>query len=250
ENICQIKDYTRYVMGAAHVTSGLGGNYALMMNVLENNSNLLDAMKEYIPATVKHWVSVGDIEDMDYAKDLTISDMNYVDEVARNMERCISSLIEYRDNLKPGSAKERDYYDFNGTDQVGKGGKYPYYSSAKGKLYYFYHAANSVDMLSAFSRIANGVLDGQMSADVTKLSLSVDKMIPISHCAVTPYFLNRVSLGINWINKKAFEAPHPKYPIPTLEGLYSKLRFEQMVGWSRFLKTNEMRLNSTRGLVD
>ncbi|MEG0889932.1 MAG: clostripain-related cysteine peptidase, partial [Bacteroides sp.] len=240
ENICQIKDYTRYVMGAAHLTAGVGGNYALLMNLLENNSNLMDAMKEYIPAMVKHWVSGEDVDDQKLAKDLAISDMKYVDEVAQNMKQCVSSLIKYRDGLEPGSAKELQYYQFNGTAQVGQKGPYPYYSSTYGKLYYFYYNANSVDMLSAFSRIATAVLDGQMTADVAKLKLSVDKMIPISHCAGTPNFLNRVSLGINWIDKKVFEAVHPELPIPTLEGLYSKLRFEQMVGWSRFLKTNNM----------
>lgn len=46
------KDYTNYVMGAAHVTPGVGGHYTLLMDALENHADIPSAMKEYIPATI------------------------------------------------------------------------------------------------------------------------------------------------------------------------------------------------------
>lgn len=244
ENLYQIKDHTDYVLGAAHLTPGIGGNYANLMHALENNNSILAAMQEYVPATVKHW---GNMQETNLGVDLTLSDMRYIDEVGQNVKKYIDALISYRDGLKTGSDAAVLYSQLNGTPQMrarGEGkGKFYHYYSPKGVLYYFDSDFYSVDLYSAFTRIGSSLLDGNLSAYATRLKFSIDKMIPVSACLGTPDYLDKVSIGINWMDKAAFEEVDEAYPITTLESLYDKLTFNKVTGWSRFLKTNIMYTN-------
>ena len=46
ENLYQVKDYARYVLGSSHSTPDLGGNYALLMKALEHHAEIEDAMRD------------------------------------------------------------------------------------------------------------------------------------------------------------------------------------------------------------
>lgn len=246
ENLYQVKDYTDYVLGAGHLTSGLGGNYAQLMHALDTHSDLLEAMKEYIPATVTNW---NNTEGVYSGKDLTLCDMNYADEVVQHIKEYADALVELRGGLEPGSQGELEFHYLNGTSKTDyyTGGKAHYYSEG-GVLYYYYdecdgiNYVSSVDSYSAFARLGNNMLDGYLSGLATKLRLSLDKMLPVSSCAGVPDYIDRISVGLLWMDKDNFTFDYsPYYPdfsVGSLDKLYPMLKFDQVTGWSRFLKEN------------
>ncbi len=249
ENLYQVKDNVSYVLGAAHLTSGLGGNYTQLMHALDNHPDVLEAMKEYIPATVTNW---NNAEGAYNGKDLTLCDMNYMDEVVQTIKEYIDAFVELHDDLEPGSQDDLGFDYLTGTSQRNyQGEKYTYYSDG-GLLYYFYDNcdgysySSSVDLYSAFNRLGNNMLDGHLSGLATKLRISMDKMLPVGSCAGVPNYIDRVSVGLLWMDQRHFTRDYSAYElgfiVPVFSQLYSMLKFDQVTGWSRFLKDN-MRKN-------
>ena len=164
ENIYQVKDYTDYVLGSGHLTPELGGNYAQLMHALDTHSDLLEAMKEYVPATVTLWNNTMGIYD---SKDLTLCDVNYADEAVQYIKEYVDALTKLRGELEPGSQNELKFHYLNGTDMIDShSGRKAHYYSEGGILYYYYDAcdgmnyASSVDLYSAFTRLGNKMLNG------------------------------------------------------------------------------------------
>lgn len=246
ENIYQVKDYTDYVLGSGHLTPELGGNYAQLMHALDTHSDLLEAMKEYVPATVTLWNNTMGIYD---SKDLTLCDVNYADEAVQYIKEYVDALTKLRGELELGSQNELKFHYLNGTDMIDShSGRKAHYYSEGGILYYYYDAcdgmnyASSVDLYSAFTRLGNKMLNGYLSGLATRLRISMDKMLPVSSCAGVPDYIDRISIGLLWMDKADFTFDYssnlPDIVVPSLDKLYPMLKFDKVTGWSRFLKEN------------
>lgn len=214
ENLYQIKDYTNYVLGAAHLTPGIGGNYAALIHALENHSDIPSAMKEYIPAMMIHWGELG-------ICDLALTDMSKIDAVVEKFKPISERLYKSRQELEPSSqiALMYDYCQ-----------KY---------IYYFYEEASSTDLINAPRLLANNMLDGILSAKVTALILAVNEMI-VEHGSINlPQGLQDISIGISWLTRTQYE-----YEYEGINGystIYPLLRFNQVTSWSNYFKTNDMK---------
>lgn len=127
-------------------------------------------------------------------------------------------------------------------------GRKAHYYSEGGILYYYYDAcdgmnyASSVDLYSAFTRLGNKMLNGYLSGLATRLRISMDKMLPVSSCAGVPDYIDRISIGLLWMDKADFTFDYssnlPDIVVPSLDKLYPMLKFDKVTGWSRFLKEN------------
>lgn len=220
ENIYQIKDYTNYVMGASHLTPGIGGNYALLMEALENHKDIPSAMQKYIPATISHWKDVlGSTE----ARDLALVDMSKIDEAVTSFKVVSDAFINMKQRFSANSqeALEFDYY-------------MPY------ALYRFDtesdNKGNSVDMAYFFKFMSNHLLDGNLSAKVTKCCIFMDNMIPVRGSIGLPEGMSNFSLGFCLMTQGQYNTEYTY--VKGYSTIYPLLRFAKVTGWHNFLKIN------------
>ncbi|WP_195474724.1 clostripain-related cysteine peptidase [Bacteroides finegoldii] len=228
ENIYQIKDYTNYVMGAAHVTPGVGGHYTLLMDALENHADIPSAMKEYIPATILHWRDVVG----DTPADLALIDMSKIDATVTRFKDVSDGFISMKRELKEDVGSQRelsfDYfmyytrYRFNRDDSEG-----------------------STDMVSFVKALGNNMLDGGLSAKIAKFSKAMDDMILVRGDIGLQEYMSNYSLGLCVVTKDEYEREYEstgggKAP-KGLSVTYPLLHFAQATGWHNFLKINDWR---------
>lgn len=235
ENLYQIKDYTNYVMGASHLTPGIGGNYALLMRALENHTEILSAAQEYIPATISHWRDVvGSTE----AKDLALVDMSKIDAAVTNFKVVSDAFIDMKQHFVSGSqeALEFDFY-------------MPH------ALYWFdpdsESERNSVDMAYFLKFMSNHLLDGNLSAKVTKFCVLMDDMIPVRGSIGLPDDMSNFSLGFCLMVQGRYNTEYNE--LKGYSTIYPLLRFAKVTGWHNFLKINDwkrVRYNSQTDLFE
>ena len=108
ENICQIADYTDYILSASHITPGYGGHYGRLMDKSEQHSEVLPAMQEYVPLTVELWKSL----DTNNSYDLSLTDTRMLQPVLDEMRLFTDALIEERNSCQNDaeSLELSDYY--------------------------------------------------------------------------------------------------------------------------------------------
>lgn len=235
ENIYQIGEYTHYVMGAAHTTPGVGGNYAQLMESLDHHADLPTAMKEYVPATVGLWENLS--SDDSNAADLEMYDMSHLNEVMTAVKDYMDDFIAYKKTLTRGSKAELDLQYMNGSAKTDN-----YYKSDGGILYYFGSSDGYVDLQSAFTRFGSGLLNGALATDANKVKLAFDKFIVAGASIRIPAYMSRVSVSLNWMPAHLFTAKKAGKQISGFDELYATLKFDQFTGWSNFLKENEWRV--------
>lgn len=216
ENLYQVKDYADYALGSAHLTPNFGGNYASLMHALQNHKDILPAMQEYIPATIEH------LKDLSLESfDLTLIDLGKLEVVAERFKAVSDGLLALRQRLEAGSqdALAYDYY----------------------QKYYLYKFAgmNSVDLLSSVRRMANKMLDGELSAYVSELAVSVKEMIAVQDCLLIPADMSGFSVGLCWMKSQDYKAEYKDFY--GFSHIYPLLRFDQVTGWSNYLKANDMK---------
>ena len=196
----QLKDCAHYMMAATAPTADVGGNYAELLEDLQNNDSLTDAIKEYVPNCVRSWKN---INDGNIQEDLECYDLSYMDELAGYMKGAMS---EYSSLMKKAAEKQQSYDKvYQGTvlyDYYGK------YSGLTDQLFIFDAQKYSVDVCSAFNRIAGNCLNGVMSYNATMMQRTLDKMRVAQAANNLPAWMDGVSMGIMWptnsfINKKA-----------------------------------------------
>lgn len=239
ENLYQIKDYTHYVLGAAHLTPSIGGNYAQLLTSLDNHADVKSAMQEFVPAMGAIWKeSLG----TSTAMDLTLSDMDHIDEVVNIMKTYTEKLCNYQSTLTVGSQEELNYYCYNSTSVAGE--EKEQFHSNDGLLYFFDNTKRgcspSIDLYSFATRMANNLILGDLSVLAMKLKSALGKMITVSSSCGLPDFMNNVSVGIYWnsANSYQYEYEDPKYTVNSMKKLYPMLAFDKVVHWSKFLEGN------------
>lgn len=221
ENIYQIKDYTNYVMGSAHLTPGIGGNYASLMHALDNHKDIPSAMQEYVPATISHWRDIYGTE----GKDLALVDMSKIDATVADFKEVSDAFIKMKQQFVPNS-QDALMFDYI----------IPY------SAYWFdpeesNTAKNSVDMVYFVKFLSNNMLNGNLSAKVTKFCRSMDDMILTRGGIGLPDNMSSFSLGFCMMTKKRYEKTYSD--IKGYSTIYPLLRFAKATGWNNFLKIND-----------
>ncbi len=227
ENIYQIKDHTDYVMGAGHLTPGLGGNYPELINALSNNDTLEDALREYVPVVLQMWR----LTEGNDATDLSVIN-------TAKLEPLVQGIREYSQQLydimsKPDSQEAlRISYVSGCTDE-----KRPFYAQTS-NLYFFYSQSTSVDLISTLTIMAHSYpgFNGTLSASATKVRKALDEATLIKASNNLPSQLEEVGIGIHWMWTEDYEA--------TVKNVYPHLAFDKVAGWSRFMANNPWRIVS------
>lgn len=222
ENLYQVKDYTRYVLAATHLTPDMGGNYASLMQALENHPGIEEAAREYIPATMTYWKNSWKLNNLD----LTLTDMEKIDAV---VESYIPFAAAMRDWKHVTSDREDalvfDYYQ-------------------KMAMYLYDEYFTTMDMLHHARYMADRALvDGTLSAEVTRLARAMKEMIVVQECFDYDGKLpeDGVSVGINLLRKDQYEREYEGNTIKPYSVIYPLTRFDQVTRWSEFLKINDMK---------
>ena len=227
ENIYQIKDHTDYVMGAGHLTPGIGGNYPELINALSNNDTLEDALREYVPVVLQMWR----LTEGNDATDLSVIN-------TAKLEPLVQGIREYSQQLydimsKPDSQEAlRISYVSGCTDE-----KRPFYAQTS-NLYFFYSQRTSVDLISTLTIMAHSYpgFNGTLSASATKVRKALDEATLIKASNNLPSQLEEVGIGIHWMWTEDYEA--------TVKNVYPHLAFDKVAGWSRFMANNPWRIVS------
>ncbi|MGL5980435.1 MAG: clostripain-related cysteine peptidase [Phocaeicola sp.] len=235
ENNYQIKDQTHYILGAEHLTPGAGGEYDKLMTALEKHSEVLDAMKEYIPATIEYWKNVVE-EDSPLGCDLTLCDMAHMEEAVGAVTNCMDDFIQLYNDKKG----DKDYLSLLGSSEENAFS----WRSKEGVLYFPCNVkeegesvyAHSIDIFSSFRDVAEAMSNDSLKSSTAALGKSLEKLIPITECISKR--IEKVSLGITWVDKDEFASKSGKGG-NSLEDVYSLLKFQEKTDWARFLSVYE-----------
>lgn len=228
ENICQIADYTDYILGASHLTPSFGGHYGRLMDKLEQHSEVLPAMQEYVPQTVELWKSL----DATSSCDLALTDTRMLPPVLDEMRLFTDALIEERNSRQNDAEaiKEFDYCQYKST--------------------YFFaqeYGGNSIDLDYYANHVSNYSANGKLSTQAYLLSNALQKMLPVRASYHNEGTIPEFSVGIIWLPADTYNTDG--YTITDEDGqiheyagygtLYPMLKFHRQTGWGRFLSKNE-----------
>lgn len=228
ENIYQIKDHTDYVMGAAHLTPGLGGSYPDLIASLENQPDLESALKDYVPKATYEWEV---LEGMD-ERDLVVTRMDKIEPVVQAMKNFSDCLctIDKIGETDPDNEMYCSLHFYGGSKDLDNGA-----DANEGVLYYFYEDEYSIDLSSMVSRLSGSLLNGTLSSAAGAVRNALNNAIVVESSSSTK--LAKFSVGITWMTKDRFQAPSKigDFQIKTLSELYKLTAFDKATGWSKFL---------------
>ena len=227
ENIYQIKDHTNYVMGASHLTPGIGGDYPELINALANNETLEDALREYVPLVLQSWK----LTEGDDATDLSVIN-------TARLEPLVQGIGEYAQQLsnimsKPDSQEALRISYNSGCASENN----PFYANVS-ELYFFDSESLSIDIVTSFLIMAHAYpgFNGTLSAIAAKVRKALDDATLVKGSNNLPSKLEEVGIGISWMWAEDYEA--------TVKNVYPHLAFDKAAGWSRFIANNPWRIVS------
>lgn len=207
ENLGELTDVTQYVLGAAHLTPGIGGEYGTLLSTLSEGNDIVDAMKRYCPATVNMW---NYLKDRNY--DLTMTDLSKLGSV-------FSVFKEFTDELV-------NSYEIEGED----------YNAVKmDECYFLKDGYPFVEINSYIKALANISGNPKLMTLAAKFYLVAKDAIVCQ--ALTEDAPRDMSWSTTLVNKTMWAEYYQPYDS------YNSLVFEQQTGWSRWLKLNEMEIN-------
>lgn len=223
ENLYQVKDYARYVLGSSHSTPDLGGNYALLMKVLEHHAEIEDAMREYIPKVMDTWKSPFQLGNLD----LQLMDMSKIEAVAKCFKPFVEGMIELREVYSEGEEEDALWFDYNQREA----------------MYLFDGEFYSIDMARFAKYMANRTFYGELSAKVVELNEALEEMIVARERFDLPASEQKlegeVSVGICFLKKEWYLGQ-----FDSMKGysvIYPLLHFDEVTHWSDYLKINDMK---------
>ncbi len=227
ETYCQLKDCSKYIMAAAHLTPGVGGNYAKLFTELEEKDSLTDAIKAYVPAAVTDWKNSGA-----GSADLSCYDMQYMDEFTQNVKSAATEALRLKKELteiSPADEKNEEKL----VTRNNWYGKTEFGVDCGGIIYTFADGFTSVDLYSLLTRMASTFTDGTLSNTVTQLRTTLDKMTVANAACGLPQWMDRVSMGVNWPNLTFIDKAE-KYEQPLRSSAFCKA-----TGWDKLLFDTE-----------
>ncbi|MFI3314052.1 MAG: clostripain-related cysteine peptidase [Rikenellaceae bacterium] len=254
ENVYQLRDQTNYVLGSAHVTPAFGGNYIELLDALNNNEDIVDAIEVYIPKALNLWKTLsGESEGLD----LTLIDVTCLEELVDYIAIYIDMLIELRGSYLNGSEQdELEFYYYNGDSsdyareyfESQDEDSYHYYYSEGGILNTFPYSRYSVDLAYAFEQFSYLNEYNVVSTSIMVTYL-MNKAIKAQSYVIEPSAtMCNVSLGICWSSNEDYYTEKPNGA--RLADVYPLLDFEKATQWSRFIEGNYMRPVGIREELD
>lgn len=201
ENLCGLTDVADYVMGAAHVTPGLGGDYASLIGNLRMASNLETAMKQYCREVMAHWNIYGD------ALDISLTDLSKLAPVTTALRKISEELVD-------SYADYADAYDQAACSCYRLDSEYPFF-----------------DVMDYVQTLAVSSENPQLINLSSELQRAADAAIV---CKETSKKLSQqeISWGITLIHDAAWRSEYA-------DGSYAALAFDKASGWSSWLQANK-----------
>ena len=204
-----------------------------LMDKLEQHSEVLPAMQEYVPLTVELWKSL----DTNNSYDLSLTDTRMLQPVLDEMRLFTDALIEERNSCQ-NDAESLELFDY-----------YQLYS-----IYQFdqYPGSYSIDLDYYANHIANYCMNGTLSTQAYLLSNALQKMQPVRASHHNEGIIPEFTVGITWMpaeyyNRNDFvieDANGQQYEYADYAVLYPMLKFHRQTGWGNFLSINEFQPKS------
>lgn len=192
ETYYQLRDCTKYMMASPSMTPYMGGNYSELLEDLQTNDSLEGAIKEYVPNCVKTWRNLCGDSTQD---DLECYDLSYMDEFVGYLK---GAMGEYEKLMKKAEDIQKRNYEKQYDGMVYE----PTYGMISGLadqlLIYDGDLGYSVDVCSAFTRIASLSLNGTMSHYATMMKKILDKMTVAQASSNLPAWMDVASMGMMW----------------------------------------------------
>lgn len=200
ENLCGLTEIADYAMGAAHVTPGIGGDYASLIGNLRTAANLEAAMKQYCREVMAHWNVYDD------ALDISLTDLSKLAPVTAALRKITDELVaNYSDN---GEA-----YDHAACTCYRLDPDYPFF-----------------DLMDYVQTLAVNSESAQLINLASELHRATDAAIVCKE-ASKKLSQQEISWGITLINNDAWKSGYA-------DGSYEALAFDKAAGWSEWLQTN------------
>lgn len=213
ENLCEIKDYTNYVLGAANLTPSEGGNYAMLLKSLSENPDTEQALKKYIDYAVSLWTSGNDSP-----QDLTLINMTKFAPIVECMKPIPDVLLSLRNSDDEQIRLAFDYLS----------SRIPRYDEDRDNNY----KGLSVDLLFMLQYLSKNLQSGTLAAYASFLEEAWDNAMVYQKTNMKPEYMSKFSLGVTWVPKFYWEGVG-------YESVYTYTAFDKVVRWSDFMKTND-----------
>lgn len=136
EVITGIKECADYVMGASHITPGIGGDYNSLIHHLGTKTNFEDSMKEYCRETVAHWSMSND------PLDLKVIKLDKLDNFLKEVKVFADLLNEVTDDINLYLDKKAAG-TLDPDDTVRQVSVYNMFNKAINSCYHYHHTTPS-----------------------------------------------------------------------------------------------------------
>lgn len=210
ETYYQLKDCTHYIMGSLNIVPGYAGDYTRLMNDLQEQATLEDAIKDYVPGCVQRWYDNG-VRD---SADLGCFDLTYMAELKELAKVATSYLQE----LLPD---ENVHLVENIT----------------GDGFYIEHNKQSTaDLSSSFSYLAYILDDDVLAGYADNIKNTVEKM-KVAGKDLHTQWKNGISMGITWPTDYFWDwySQNSKNYYEGYRIAIDNSSFMQETGWGKFL---------------
>lgn len=218
----QLKDCAKYIMTSSHYS--FGGNYSQLLYDLQEKDSLVDALKDYVPATMRYVQNVNcDVSDLE------CYDMQYIEEFVQHVKTAADELIRLKREITeiPEGLPEYDERVMAKDDWFVKT---QYDESYGGFIYQFDTNSYSIDLYSLLTRLANYYSNGKLLNAAMLLRKVLDRMTVANASVGLPNWLDRVSMGVTWPTPKFIDWPYEDY-----KEIIRHSAFCKTTGWDKIL---------------
>lgn len=209
ENLCGLTDVADYVLSAAHITPGLGGDYASLIGNLRMGADLEAAIKKYCHEVMAHWNVYG------ATLDISLTNLSKLAPVT-------TALRKITDELVATYADYTNKYDKATCSCYRLDPDYPFF-----------------DMMDYVQALAVHSENARLINLSSELQRAADAAIVCSETSST-LFPQKISWGITLID-------HTTWKNDYSDGSYEALAFDKAVGWSRWLIANTQKPTGNPG---
>ena len=204
ENLAEIAPVAKYALGSAHVTPDLGGEYGILLSLLNEKSNMLDAIGQYCKVVMNHWNPLG------WSLDITMTDLSKLPKVFNIMKSISDELLNTYEN-------ENFVYAYNISDQ---------YTYLLVEGYPFYDIGNYLGVLSRHS------YNPALFTLSSRFFLAAKEAIVVQE--ISRACPTNITWGVTLVDKVEWNDIYVPF------SKYEDLLFDKSTGWSNWLKTNEI----------
>lgn len=191
----QLKDCAKYMMAAATITPGIGGDYVELLNDLNDNDSFEDAIKEYIPSCVDRWR----VSDASQQLDLQCYDLSYMNEFTSYCKGAVGAFARII-----SEEAEEQKTKFGGFDSNGYSNFYGEITGACSELFMF-DGNNTADICFAFNKLATDYTNATLSYNATMMTRTMKKMTLASAYNALPAGASMVSMGLMWPSNETLQ---------------------------------------------